>query len=483
MMPPFPIPYRDLLPFFILAGGVGAVLLMEVFLPRARAALGWVAGAAIVAAGWAAILLPRLGPDGTRTLASDDPLYLPFALLVLMAGLGTTLLAVPYLKPDGMLRGEFLALILISTIGGLGLAAGRDLLFLFVSLEVLTIPLYILAAYYRDREQGVEAALKYYLFGIVSSAFLLYGIALLYGATGTLDLEEIRLRLAANADLADSLMVRASLGLFIVGIGFKVAAVPFHAWAPDAYHGAPTPVTNFLAVGSKAGGFAFAVRVLATGYAPLGELWMGVVGVLAVASLALGVLLALLQENIKRLLAYSSIAHAGFLLIAVAAQGAGRGGLQALVFYLLAYGLALIGAFAVVGWLEQRYGGPLRIADYAGLGRRHPWMAASLTVCLLSLGGIPPTGGFVAKYLLFQSAVSAGLWWLAILGVLAAVVAIVYYLRVAAAMLVSPEPPEPVEPGRCSVPAAVALIATVAGIFLLGLWPGPLLALLSHVGS
>jgi NADH-quinone oxidoreductase subunit N len=480
------LPYLDLLPLFLLAGGVALVLVAGLFSPT-RAAVGWIAVLVLLGAGVALALLPTLGEDAGRTLAARDAHYPAFATMALLGGLFAALTALSYVRRREPFRTEFFALLLISTLGGVALASARDLLYLFVALEVLTLPLFVLAGYYRSEAAGVESSLKYFFIGVLSSAFLLYGIALLFGATGTLRLEEIGMALGRSPELAASPLVLVSLGLMLVGVGFKVAAVPFHFWAPDVYQGAPTPVTAFLAIASKAGGFLVALRVLLLACAALSELWVGLVSLLAAATLVVGALLALLQEDVKRLLAYSSVAHAGFLLVAVAAQGRMAGpleggvlgvGSRALVFYLLAYSVTAGGAFAVVTWYEDRYGGPVRIADYEGLARRHPVMAGFLTFCLLSLAGIPPTGGFVAKLLLLRAAVEARLWALALVAVLTAVVGMFYYLRLVVAMYFRParegEPPE----RRLSLPLALAVAASAAGILFLGVWPGPVLALL-----
>jgi len=472
------LPYLGLLPIFILLGGAALVMLADALWKRAGNAAGWIAALAVLASGAALAVHPALENDGTGTLWPGSSLYGFFGALVLLGALGAVLMAIPYFRRGGFLRGEFFALLLLSATGGLLLAAARDLLFLFVALEILTVPLFVLAGFYRREESGIESALKYFLVGIFSSAFLLYGIALFYGATGTLDLLTAGEALRADPALAGAWLVRLSLGLMVVGIGFKIAAVPFHFWAPDVYQGAPTPVTVYLAVASKAGGFVFAWKVLLVGFGGVEEVWTGLLTWIAVATLLLGALLAMLQEDLKRLLAYSSIAHAGFALIALVAAGRMGGGHGVLVLYLLIYAISALGAFAAVTWVERAYGGPLRIGQYAGLAGRHPFLAAGLGLCMLSLAGIPPAAGFVGKFVVVWAAILAQCWLLAVVAMLTAVVGLYYYIRVVVAMYFRPWGADTAEPGRPGAVLAVVLALACAAILVLGIYPGPVLELL-----
>jgi len=368
--------------------------------------------------------------------------------VILIATLISILLSWDYLNRADIHRGEFYILALISSAGAMFMVGANDLVVVFVALELLSIPLYIMAAFHSIKRDGSDLALKseesgmkYFILGAFSSAFLVYGSALIYGATGTTNIPEIFAAAEAVVGSASSATFYLLVGtaLLFVGLGFKVAVVPFHMWTPDVYEGAPTPVTAFMSVTAKIGGFAALLRVMVTGLSVFalseGDVaaWQSTFSAVAIATLILGNFVAIAQTNMKRLLAYSSIAHAGYILIAVAASGTagvGNAATQGALVYMMAYMFTNLGAFAVVMALENEDGSGVELEDLVGLGKSRPALAMAMTVFMLSLTGIPLTAGFVGKLLVFSSAVQAGLFGLAVIGVLTSVASAFYYMRV-----------------------------------------------------
>jgi NADH-quinone oxidoreductase subunit N len=369
-----------------------------------------------------------------------------------------------YVKRTRINHGEYYALLLSATLGMILMAASNDLITVFLGLELMSLALYILVGFRRTRLDSSEAALKYFLLGAFASGFLLYGIALLFGATGTTNLARVALFLADSPALGNPMLLIAGL-LILVGFAFKVAAVPFHMWTPDAYEGAPTTVTGFMSAGAKAAGFAALLRLVLVAFPPLVDDWKPVLSWIAVLTMTVGNVTALLQTNVKRMLAYSSIAHAGYLLIAVVAGGLDGG--SAALFYLAVYSLMNLGAFGVLALLGRGADERVMLSDMAGLGFKSPLLALAMTVFMLSLGGIPPTAGFMGKVYLFGVAVRADLIPLVVIGVLNSVVSVFYYLRVTVAMYMQEPKGEPVEVSWAPS-AALAVIVTLA----LTLWWG-----------
>jgi NADH-quinone oxidoreductase subunit N len=364
--------------------------------------------------------------------------------------------------------GEYYALALFSTAGMVAMAAANDLVVIFLALEVMSIGVYVLAGVRRNETRSSEAALKYFLLGAFAAGFLLFGIALIYGATGTTRLEAIAARVASGVG-EPSQFVLLGAGLLLVGFAFKVAAVPFHVWTPDVYEGAPTPITALMAVGVKAAAFAALVRVFGATFGHLAGEWKGLLWAIAAATMTVGNLLAISQKNVKRMLAYSSIAHAGYALIGLVAGTAEAG--SALLFYLLAYAAMNLGAFAVVVALG-RVGEPNEeISCYAGLAGRRPLLAAAMAVFLLSLAGVPPLAGFAAKFYVFGAAVQAGYVGLAVVGVLNSLVSAYYYLWVIVQMYMYEGEVEPV-PLRERPYLATTIGLAFAATVLFGIFPG-----------
>jgi NADH-quinone oxidoreductase subunit N len=420
------------------------------------------------------------------------------SLLVIVTALVVTLLSPGYLERRGLQRGEFYALILFATVGLIFMAGSPNLILIFLGIEVLSIPLYILAGFARPELRSQEAALKYFLLGSFASAFLLYGIALIYGSTGMMNLIEIREMLIGQSQLgqgtvlevngATNLMLVGGLVMLLVGLGFKISLVPFHQWAPDVYEGAPTPVTAFMVAGTKAGGFAALINVLVS-FLALYSWWNAMTVVLALLTMVVGNIGALLQRNIKRMLAYSSIAHAGYMLVGIAAMnllGTGGLSLQAIVLYLAVYALMNLGAFAVVIALEEAEGREIvMLDDFRGMGREHPWLGFLLGFFLLSLAGFPPTAGFFAKFFLFTGAILGGQLWLVAVAVVLSVISVFYYARYIVAMFMqSATVPDGLEEQvpviamtRPSWMIGTAVAVTAVLVLAIGLFPNPLLDL------
>ncbi|MDQ7029022.1 MAG: NADH-quinone oxidoreductase subunit N [Ardenticatenia bacterium] len=434
----------------------------------------WLAYFSLIGFGGAEVIVVRqwLSVRGLETSLTGfggmmvlDTLGLLFQMLFFLVGFLAVLMAPGYLMRRRLQRGEFYALLLFATAGMSLLAGAQDLIMLFLGIEVLSIPLYILAGFARPRLDSEEASLKYFLLGAFATGFLLYGTALLYGATGTTAFEGLRTSQAAAAP-REHLMFMAGMALVLVGLGFKISMAPFHQWTPDVYEGAPTPVTAFMIAATKAGGMVALIRLLYWGLGPAGDVWRPLLAALAAITMTWGNVGALLQRNIKRMLAYSSIAHAGYLLIGVLSGGIG---FVAVLVYLLIYALMNLGAFGVILLLEDGKRETLDIEAYRGLARFHPGAALLMSIFLLSLAGFPPTAGFFGKFFLFTAGVSAGLTWLVIVAVLNSVLSVFYYARVIVKMYMQ----EPVEPPAFSRSwlVAGALAVAVAGVVLLGLYP------------
>jgi NADH-quinone oxidoreductase subunit N len=356
---------------------------------------------------------------------------------------------------------------LFAVAGMMLMATATDLVVIFLALEVLSLAVYVLTGIRRDSPASTEAALKYFLLGAFSSAFFLYGIALTYGLAGSTRLDRIGSLVAAQS-LAPTPMQLLALGFLLVGFAFKVSAVPFHMWTPDAYEGAPSAVTGFMSTGVKAAAFAAFVRVFLASFDPLRHEWWIVLWVIAAATMIVGTVVGVAQTNVKRMLAYSSIAHAGYLLVALlSANDVGKG---AVLFYLLAYAVTNLGAFGVIAVLESADGANDQVRDYAGLWDTHPALAALMTLFLLSLGGFPPLAGFIAKWYVFSAAVKAGYTGLAIIGVLTSVVSVFFYLRIVVMMYMTPADSPPQFPAVPKV-AGLALVVSAILVFYLGILP------------
>jgi NADH-quinone oxidoreductase subunit N len=402
--------------------------------------------------------------------------------VVVAATVLALLLSGNYVERERLEGPEYLALLLLSATGMLAMTTANDLVVVFLALEILSIPLYVLAAFDRRRLASQEAGIKYFVLGAFSSAVFLYGVALMYGATGTTSLTGIARFLSANT-LLDEGVLLIGFGLLLVGLGFKVAAVPFHMWTPDVYQGAPTPVTAFMSSATKVAGFAALLRVFQVAFPLFRNDWRPVIGALAVLSLVVGSVAAIVQNDVKRILAYSSIAHAGYVLIGFSAAAVSDGeaaarGQQAALLYLLVYAFMTIGAFAVVTVVARSsHDARHTLSEYRGLAARRPALAAFLAFFLLAQAGVPATGGFVAKLQVFAAAVDARQYYLAIIGVLAAVVAAFFYLRIVVAMYSGGDEPAPRPVPRVDLSAGVVLAVSAAITLVIGILPGTFLHL------
>ncbi len=465
-----------LTPELILSGLVLVVLLVVSWRHRTAAdsrLAGWLSAASLVVTLGAVLGLAagKAQAEGLAFMvALDEFRYLSSGIL-LVASLGSVLVSLTYLERERLIAPEYYVLILLAVAGMLFMTAAQDLIVLFLGLETMSVAVYVLAGYNRADRFSAEAALKYFLIGAFASGFLLYGIALVYGSTGSTNLVLIAGQLA-RPDLP--LLAAVGLGLLIVGFGFKVAAVPFHMWAPDAYDGAPTPVTGFMAASVKVAGFAAFARVLLTSFSASVAVYRPILWVLATASMVLGNLVALNQPSLKRMLAYSSIAHAGYLLTALwTGTPLGAAGL---LLYLLGYGVTTVAAFAIVGALGRGGERDLGLADLAGLGQSRPWLALALAVCMLSLLGFPGTLGFIGKWYILTALVAEKQYVLSVILVVTSVVSAGYYLPVIMAMYMRPAR-APLAFFDRGLPRAAAATVAVAVLVLLGFgfWPTPAL--------
>jgi NADH-quinone oxidoreductase subunit N len=462
-----------ILPLCIVIVWACVLLLVDLFIPKERktwtpvlAAIGL-----LVAMGFS------IAQTGVDTEAFGGMLVVDgfsqfLTILVLGSGLVAIMLSFDYLTRLGIQRGEYYVLLMFSISGMMLMAMAADLIVIFLALELLSIPLYVLAGFAGPRTDSEEAAIKYFLLGAFASGFVVYGVAIVFGATGYTGLTDILQSIQSGA--VDLTLLAIGAALILVGLGFKVAAVPFHMWTPDVYQGAPSSVTAFMAVGAKVGGFAALMRIFVTSFGVLAMDFTAVLWGLAALTMILGNVVAIAQKNIKRMLAYSSIAQAGYILMALVPYGQKDvivDAIAAALLYLIAYAFMSFAAWAVVITLEKAEGKGLQLADYAGMGRKYPVLAAIMTVSMLSFTGIPPTLGFIGKFYLFRSVVEGGFIWLAIIGVLTSLVSAYYYLRVVIYMYMQDGEPVAQRDNWVFLTAAV----TGVGMIVLGIFSLPLL--------
>lgn len=476
--------------------GIAAVVVMLVD-AFARRRQGWLTGglsiAALLAAGVYSIWLWIAWPNSREAFNGMivlDELRLSFTLIFLIVSILTVLIAMAWIQLENLPAGEFHALLLFATCGMMLMASAGDLVIVFLGLEILSIATYVMAGFRRSDVRSNESSLKYFILGSFASAFLLYGIALVYGATateavpGTTNIAMIGARI--NQSLYPPLLF-AGAAMMLVGFGFKIATVPFHVWTPDVYEGAPTPVTAFMAAGPKAAGFASFLRVFLFGF-PIAtaaaetagyahKSWLGALAIMAALTMSVGNVAAIVQNNVKRMLAYSSIAHAGYALVGFVAAGAASdpeqrsAALTSVAFYLLTYAIMNMGAFAVVTLMARSGDRRNEVEDYNGIGFSSPVLAFSLSLFLLSLLGMPLTAGFMGKIMVFSAALRQGYVWLVVIGMLNTAVSAYYYLRLIIVMFFRERPTEWSSP-RVPASVAVALVITIAGVFYLGIFPG-----------
>ncbi len=469
-----------LLPETVLSVWAMLVLLVDVFQKGSRSepsrpVVAWLTFAGIALAAVANAWLGTVQETGTSGMMALDGFRVFTNYVFLLAAGLFVLTSERYLEQERMKYGELYVLMLLATVGMMIFAGSRDLMLIFIALELMSIAIYVLTGANRRDRRAAEAALKYFLLGAFSSAFFLFGVALVYGAAGSTNLVAIADAVGVDG-LGASPMMLAGIALLAVGFGFKVAAVPFHMWTPDAYDGAPAPVTGFMAAAVKAAAFAAFIRVFLTAFPSLHDTWGQVIAGLAVVTMIAANFVATVEGSVKRMLAYSSIAHAGYLLVALAA--ASTTGAASFLFYLVVYTLMTVGAFAVVLVVARQGEGRVDLDWYAGLGWAKPALGVAMTVFLLSLAGFPFTGGFIGKFYILRAAVEKGMVPLAVILVLASLVSYYYYLRVAWYMWFRPAPSDEVHEGITVSPGVRAvLIAAVIGILWLGIFPGGMLDL------
>jgi NADH-quinone oxidoreductase subunit N len=465
---PTSIDYLRIAPEIILTILGTLIMFLEAVLPDDKKSIF----PGLTIAGLAAALWGAFAANGSQGLSYQGMVIVDgfatfFRVLVIVIGMVAVFSSTEYLRRENHTGGEYYALIVFSIVGQCIMASANELIMIFIGLEISSIASYILAGYLRDDPRNNESALKYFLLGSFATAFLLYGVAWIYGATGNTNLGEISRALASTS--VPIAMAGTAAALIFVGMAFKISAVPFQTWAPDVYQGAPSPVAAFLTVGPKAAAFAIMLRVFLGGFGSIADRWMPFVWGVALATMIVGNFAAILQSNIKRLLAYSSIAHAGYVLVAVTAHS--PTGSAAAMFYLAAYAMTNLGAFAVVTYVARKGEKYVSIDDFAGLSQKQPAMAAMLTIFLLSLIGVPLTGGFFGKFYIFKAALDANLVWLTVLGLLNSAVAAYYYLRILVVMYMH----EPAEGSENLAPAGpglkIAVYASAIATVLLGVIP------------
>lgn len=408
----------------------------------------------------------------------NDPIGFYFKIIFCLGTLLTVFISFSYLKREMKGMGEYYVLIFVATFGMMVMATAADLITIFLGLEVMSIPLYVLAGINRDRPRSREAAMKYFLMGAFASGFLLYGIALLFGAFGTTNIFEISRRFSFGFDYS-RLLAASGLMLILIGLGFKAALTPFHMWVPDVYEGAIAPATAFMSAGPKAAAFAALFRIFAAMSPAVGENFTTVLWILAVATMTWGNILAISQKNIKRMLAYSSIAHAGYIMVALVVGG--NDGMSVASFYLLAYTVMNIGAFAVIVFFAGKGEKLENIKDYSGFGIKYPFAGFAMTLFMLSLAGIPATAGFMGKYRIFAAAVDSGYIWLTVIGALNSLISVWYYIGVIVTMYMVPEG-EPKAKVVLSSSLMVAILISIFATLHLGLIPDSWIRLAEFAG-
>jgi NADH-quinone oxidoreductase subunit N len=462
----------SIMPEIILSVVAMVLLLLNVFVPgEQKGYLGMLSLAGIlvagffVARGWNQPYDVQMGFDGS---VLQDNFSLFFKGIFLVSAALTVLITDQYLQREECNQGELYPLVLFATVGMMLMAAGTDLMTIFLGLEVLSVSLYVLAGFNRASVKSNEAGLKYFLLGAFSTGFLLYGMALTYGATGTTKVSSIASYVVSNGLAGSNVFFLAGMLLMGVGFSFKIAAAPFHMWTPDVYEGAPTPMTAFMSAGPKAAGFAAFMRVFISAFPTLKADWTDLLWIIAVLTMTVGNIIALSQDNIKRMLAYSSIAHAGYALVGFTAGNAE--GVAGIMFYLLSYAFMNIGAFAIIILTGKKGEANLNVSDYAGFGFKHPVLGVAMSLFLFSLAGMPPTAGFIGKFYLFSGAIKAGYTWLAIIGVLNSAASVYYYLRVMVFMYMK-NPVEEFDWMRVTPAFMLCIAVSAAGVLVPGIVP------------
>lgn len=467
--------FTAILPILVLTVFGIYLMVQGVLAPRLhKLTLPYIALTGLLVAFLANFYLLGQSYDAFNGMVRVDKLTFILNIIFILTAALSLLLTGSYSEQEHIEFIEFTPLILFATVGMMLMGSAAGLMTLFLGLETMSIGLYVLAGFRRHNRYSLEAALKYFLLGAFATGFLLYGMALIYGTVGSTSLTKITGYFSQNA-LNLGVTPLLALGLLIVGFGFKVALVPFHMWTPDVYQGAPMPVTAYMAVGAKAAGFAAILRVIVLSAGQVSFHWSELLWVLAVLTMTVGNITALMQDDIKRMLAYSSIAHAGYILMGVVADN--DTSVSSVLFYLATYMFMNLGAFAVATLVSGKHESRVKIKDFAGLGRSQPLLALAMTVCMFSLAGFPPTAGFMGKLYLFSTALQSGYIWLVIFGAINSLISVYYYLGVVVAMYMK-TPEREYEAAAVTPGAGLAILVTMIGIFYLGIFPGTTLAFL-----
>ncbi len=464
----------SILPEIILTGFAIMVLLIQfiksIFMRNVYAYLSL---AGVLLASW--FVLKNFGTSSVTTFENswiDDNYARMFKLIFLMGTGISILLSIEYINKEKIPQSEYCFLLLLTTVGMMSMAGGADMITIFLGLEILSICLYVLIGINRTKLSCIEAALKYFILGSFATAFLLYGMVLIYGITGTTTLVGFENYLEKNT--LNNTILQVGVIFLVVGFGFKMAVFPFHMWAPDVYQGAPAPITAFMSVGPKAAVFAVFIRILAEIFPYLNINWKNILWIIAVVTMTIGNMIALKQDDVKRMLAYSGIAHIGYMLVGLVAVESG--GISSILFYLLVYAFTNLGTFGVLILVAKKGEKDTRYKDYTGLFQTNPWTAILMLIFMLSLAGIPPTAGFMGKVYLFSAAINANYIGLAILGVLNSVISVYYYLRITIMMFMK-DPERQVSPIKFSPAIIIALLAALYGVIRLGVAPSSYMAM------
>jgi len=467
------------LPLIILSAFGMAILLISAFSKGSgkESTIGYIALTCMGFVFLSLFLFVGKGKLAFGNMIAVDAFTLFFYLIFVVIGVLTILASISYVRIVGIQSGEYYALILFAMVGMMLMASSTNLVMLFLSLEMMSIPIYILAGFMKKNVRSTESSLKYFLLGAFSSGFFLYGLALIYASTGTTSYQAIAAFISGSLRLDLSTLMWIGIAFIIVGLGFKIAAFPFQNWTPDVYEGAPTSVTAYMATGVKAAAFAALVRIFFTAFPAFQHDWTSIMWLIAILTMTVGNFTALVQKSVKRMLAYSSIAHAGYLLVAfVAGNASGR---SAILFYLLAYAFMNIGAFSVLMVMTKKDNFHEDLDSFAGLGFKFPLTAVAMSIFMFSMAGIPPTAGFIGKFYIFSAAVKSHDYWLAVIGVLNSAVSVYYYLRVVVYMYFK-EPEGEIPACRFTVPAVLSIVLAVWGVLQLGILPGNILSLAQH---
>lgn len=450
-----------------------ALLLVNVFIPsKSKTYLAWMSFAGIVGACF--VTVASWGATAVSSFSGSvilDNFGIFFKVIFLIAAGLAVLISDQYMEREDCNHGELYPIILFTTVGMMLMAAATDMMTVFLGLELMSISLYVLAGFNRASIKSNEAGMKYFLLGAFSTGFLLYGMALLYGITGSTRFDKI-VAVLSTVGTEPNVMLLSSMFLILSGFLFKIAAAPFHMWTPDVYEGAPTPMTAFMSAGPKAAGFAVLIRLLVTVFPMLAVEWRDLLWILAVLTMTIGNFSALRQDNIKRMLAYSSIAHAGYAIVGLVAANAT--GVSGILFYMLSYTFMNIGAFAIIVLVGKKGEPNGTVMDFNGLGQKHPALAAFMALFLFSLAGMPPTAGFIGKFYIFSGAIQSGYIWLAVIGVLNSAASVYYYLRVIVHMYFKPCEQE-LDWVTVSTPVALALVIAAVGSLIPGIIPSLIL--------